>query len=140
MKCPRCQHENESAANFCEECDTPLAQLCTGCDRPLSATAKFCPECAHPTERSAAAPPARRFGSLEAYTPKHLAEKILTSRSALEGERKQVTVLFADLKGSMELLADRDPEEARQLLDPVLERRMDAVHRYEARLAGQRDA
>ena len=52
------------------------------------------------------------------YTPKHLAEKILTSKAALEGERKQVTVLFADLKGSMELLADRDPEEARKLLDP----------------------
>src|SRR3989454_318775 len=66
-----------------------------------------------------------------AYTPPYLAEKILTSRSALEGERKQVTVLFADLKGSMELLADRDPEEARQLLDPVLERMIEAVHRYE---------
>ncbi len=66
-----------------------------------------------------------------AYTPPYLAEKILTSRSALEGERKQITVLFADLKGSMELLADRDPEEARQLLDPVLERMMAAVHRYE---------
>src|SRR5262249_54342879 len=65
------------------------------------------------------------------YTPSYLAEKILTSRSALEGERKQVTVLFADLKGSMELLADRDPEEARAILDPVLERMMAAVHRYE---------
>jgi class 3 adenylate cyclase/tetratricopeptide (TPR) repeat protein len=65
------------------------------------------------------------------YTPRHLVEKILTSKSALEGERKQVTVLFADLKGSMELLADRDPEEARALLDPVLERMMAAVHRYE---------
>jgi class 3 adenylate cyclase/tetratricopeptide (TPR) repeat protein len=65
------------------------------------------------------------------YTPSYLAEKILTSRSALEGERKHVTVLFADLKGSMELLADRDPEEARQLLDPVLQRMMAAVHRYE---------
>jgi class 3 adenylate cyclase len=75
-------------------------------------------------------------GTLEqaplAYTPAYLAEKILTSRSGLEGERKQVTVLFADLKGSMEhLLADRDPEEARQLLDPVLEHMMAAVHRYE---------
>jgi class 3 adenylate cyclase/tetratricopeptide (TPR) repeat protein len=68
------------------------------------------------------------------YTPTHLAEKILTSRSALEGERKQVTVLFADLKGSMELLAERDPEEARQLLDPVLERMIEAVHRYEGTL------
>jgi class 3 adenylate cyclase len=72
-----------------------------------------------------------RFASPDSYTPKHLAEKILTSKSALEGERKQVTVLFADLKGSMELLADRDPEEARKLLDPVLERMMEAVHHYE---------
>jgi class 3 adenylate cyclase len=69
--------------------------------------------------------------SLLSYTPSYLAEKILTSKSALEGERKQVTVLFADLKGSMELLAARDPEEARQLLDPALERMMAAVHRYE---------
>ncbi len=69
--------------------------------------------------------------SPDSYTPKHLAEKILTSKSALEGERKQVTVLFADLKGSMELLADRDPEEARKILDPVLERMMEAVHHYE---------
>jgi len=72
-----------------------------------------------------------RFKSPESYTPKHLAEKILTAKTALEGERKQVTVLFADLKGSMELLADRDPEEARKILDPVLERMMEAVHRYE---------
>jgi class 3 adenylate cyclase len=72
-----------------------------------------------------------RVVSPRSYTPKHLAEKILTSKAALEGERKQVTVLFADLKGSMELLADRDPEEARKLLDPVLERMMEAVHRYE---------
>jgi class 3 adenylate cyclase len=67
-------------------------------------------------------PEPSRFLSLESHTPKHLAEKILTSKSALEGERKLVTVLFADLKGSMELLAERDPEEARKLLDPVLER------------------
>jgi class 3 adenylate cyclase len=72
--------------------------------------------------------PGPRFDPPESYTPKHLAEKILTSKAALEGERKQVTVLLADLKGSMELLADRDPEEARKLLDPVLERMMDAVH------------
>jgi len=66
-----------------------------------------------------------------AYTPAHLTEKILATRAALEGERKQVTVLFADLKGFMELLADRDPEEARQLLDPVLERMMAAMYRSE---------
>jgi class 3 adenylate cyclase len=77
------------------------------------------------------APTAPRFASPASYTPKHLAERIVNSKAALEGERKQVTVLFADLKGSMELLADRDPEEARKLLDPVLERMMEAVHRYE---------
>jgi hypothetical protein len=79
-------------------------------------------------------PPATSQGRLtapESYTPRHLAERILTSKAALEGERKQVTVVFADLKGSMELLADRDPEEARQILDPVLARMMEAVHRYE---------
>jgi len=65
------------------------------------------------------------------YTPSYLAEKILTSRSALEGERKQVTVLFADLKGSTELIEGLDPEEARKLLDPALHVMMDAVHRYE---------
>src|SRR5207237_4817599 len=73
----------------------------------------------------------RRFASPESYTPKHLAEKILSSKATLEGERKHVTVLFADMKGSMELLADRDPEDARKLLDPVLERMMESVHRYD---------
>jgi class 3 adenylate cyclase/tetratricopeptide (TPR) repeat protein len=72
-----------------------------------------------------------RFAIPESYTPRHLAEKILTSRGALEGERKHVTVLFADMKGSMEILADRDPEEVRRILDPVLERMMESVHRYE---------
>jgi class 3 adenylate cyclase/tetratricopeptide (TPR) repeat protein len=89
--------------------------------------AKFCPQCAQPTGATAS-PQAR---SPQDYTPAHLARKILRSRTALEGERKQVTVLFADLKASMELLADRDPEEARKLLDPVLELMMEAVHHYE---------
>jgi class 3 adenylate cyclase len=100
------------------------------CGAQLSATAKFCSECAHPAG-PAALPAQQRFGAPEAYTPKHLAERIINSKAALEGERKQVTVLFADLKGSMELLADRDPEEARRLLDAILERMMEAVHHHE---------
>ncbi len=128
MKCPRCQHENLTQAKFCEECAAPLARTCSNCGTQLSATAKFCPECAHPASGTSSQ---LRFTSPESYTPKHLAEKILTSKSALEGERKQVTVLFADLKGSLELLGDSDPEEARELLDPVLEHMMEAVHRYE---------
>jgi double zinc ribbon protein len=127
MQCPRCQRENPQGARFCEECATPLARSCSNCGTTLSAVAKFCPACAHPVAAGAGTP----SRSPDSYTPKHLAEKILTSKSALEGERKPVTVLFADLKGSMELLADRDPEEARKILDPVLERMMEAVHRYE---------
>src|SRR5215475_5486936 len=118
MKCLRCQHENPTDACFCEECAAPLSRVCAKCGAPVRAAAKFCPACAHPVEGVVVA--SQRFGTPDSYTPKHLAERILTSRAALEGERKQVTVLFADLKGSMELLADRDPEEARKLLDPVL--------------------
>ena len=72
-----------------------------------------------------------RFTSPKDYTPQHLAEKILISKAALEGERKQVTVVFADIKGSMELLVDRDPEQAQKLIGPVIEVMMEAVHRYE---------
>src|SRR5215208_6613066 len=103
MQCSRCQHDNPASAKFCLECGQPAGAPATTLAPPVP----------------------------ETYTPKHLAERILTSRAALEGERKQVTVLFADLKGSMELLADRDPEEARAILDPVLERMMEAVHHYE---------
>jgi class 3 adenylate cyclase len=129
MKCSRCQHDNPANAKFCLECGARLAQTCANCRSELPPSAKFCLECG---ERVAAPASDRaRFSSPESYTPKHLAEKILTSKAALEGERKQVTVLFADLKGSMELLAERDPEEARKFLDPVLERMMEAVHRFE---------
>ncbi len=105
MRCPRCQHENRPGAKFCEECATPLAPTCSQCGAALSPTAKFCPECAHPTGVPAPIPSTARFGVPESYTPKHLAEKILMSKSAPQGERKHVTVLFADMKGSMELLA-----------------------------------
>src|SRR4030095_601348 len=127
MKCPRCHHDNPQGARFCEECVSPLARTVSNCGTPLSATAKFCHACAHPVATGAGT----TSRTPDSYTPTHLAEKILTSKTALEGESKQVTVLFADLKGSMELLADRDPEEARKLLDPVLELMMEAVHRYE---------
>jgi class 3 adenylate cyclase len=129
MECPQCQAENPPQAKFCMECAAPLARKCNACGAEVPARAKFCVECAHPAGQSASTPAAPPAPAV--YTPPHLAERILTSRAALEGERKQVTVLFADLKGSMELLADRDPEEARAILDPVLERMMEAVHRYE---------
>ena len=131
MRCLQCEHENEPGANFCEQCAAPLLRACANCGRALSPTARFCPGCAHPAGAASGVATTPRFASPQAYTPRHLAEKILTSRRALEGERKLVTVLFADLKGSMELLAERDPEDARKLLDAVIERMMEAVHRYE---------
>src|SRR5262245_47195645 len=127
MKCPRCQAENDERVKFCEDCGASLVRACPNCGAQVRPGKKFCGECGSSLDTA----PTSRFASPEVYTPKHLAERILLSRDALEGERKQVTVLFADLKGSMALIADRDPEEARKLLDPVLEKMMAAVHRFE---------
>ena len=128
MNCLLCQHDNPAGVKFCGECGARLESACTACGAANSPGNKFCGQCGASLVQ---AMPSWKLASTEIYTPKHLAEKILTSKSALEGERKQVTVLFADMKGSMELLADRDPEEARKLLDPVIEHMMEAVHRYE---------
>jgi class 3 adenylate cyclase len=127
MRCPRCGFENPESMKFCGQCASPLGRCCPQCGFDNPPGFAFCGQCAAPltAARSMTAP------SPQTYIPAHLIEKILTSKGALEGERKQVTVLFADLKGSMELLADRDPEDARAILDPVLERLMAAVHRYE---------
>jgi class 3 adenylate cyclase/tetratricopeptide (TPR) repeat protein len=129
MQCPACQQENPTSARFCLGCGARVALACGSCGTELPSTARFCLHCGQAVGEGTAT----LVGSPapETYTPRHLAEKILTSRAALEGERKQVTVLFADLKGSMELLADRDPEDARRLLDDVLSLMMEAVHRYE---------
>ncbi|MBI3455716.1 MAG: AAA family ATPase [Candidatus Rokubacteria bacterium] len=108
MQCPRCQAENREERRFCAKCAAPLTVACPSCGFSNEPGEDFCGGCAAPLT-VAGRPAGPRFASPQAYTPKHLAEKILTSKSALEGERKQVTVLFADLKGSMELLADRDP-------------------------------
>ena len=127
MQCPRCQTANREGVRFCEECGTPLALRCAACGAEIVRGKRFCGACGSAAVASAP----ERYASPDGYTPRHLAERILTAKDALEGERKQVTVLFADLSGSMELLADRDPEEARGLADSVLERMMAAVHHYE---------
>ena len=130
MMCPGCGHDNPSTAKFCGECGAPLASRCAACGSTNPPGQKFCGECGNPLSPPVL-PSASPLGTPQTYTPKHLAERILTSKAALEGERKHVTVLFADVKGSMELLADRDPEEARKIIDPVLAHMMEAVHRYE---------
>jgi predicted amidophosphoribosyltransferase len=126
MRCPRCEADTPDGAKFCSACGAALKLRCPQCGADTLPRAKFCGECGTPLTAQSPAPPSTLARAPLRYTLGYLAEKIFTSRSALEGERKQVTVLFADLKDSLELLADRDLEEARQLLDPVLERMMEA--------------
>ena len=128
MRCPSCAIEYEADTRFCSACGSTLRSACASCHEVLPVGARFCPACGRAV---VGAVPRAGFGTPDTYTPRRLAEKILTSRSALEGERKQITVLFADLKSSMELIADRGEEQARQLLDEVLERMIEAVHHYE---------
>src|SRR5262245_27107267 len=133
MRCLGCGTDNPGQARFCHACGASLGSRCTSCGTQLVPNAKFCGECgrAVATELLVAPSTIPRFSSPRAYTPRYLADKILTSQTALEGERKHVTVLFADLQGSMQLMAERDPEEARAILDPILELMMEAVHWYE---------
>jgi class 3 adenylate cyclase/tetratricopeptide (TPR) repeat protein len=128
MKCPSCNHQNAVEAKFCEQCGAPLARACAVCGAQVSSAAKYCSQCGTALSPVADDP---RFVSPESYTPQHLVEKILTSKAAVEGERKQVTVLFSDIKGSLELLAGLDPEDAQKLVEPVVELMIEAVHRYE---------
>ena len=113
MRCGECGLENRSGVRFCEECGARLEPTCAACGAIAPLDRKFCGQCG---QLLTAAPPHTPAGPApDTYTPGHLARRILSSRQALEGERKQVTVLFADLKGSMELLAACDRDEARRI-------------------------
>src|SRR5262249_6940232 len=127
MECPRCRHHSPAGARFCGDCGASLGRTCPACGRLNPPNSVFCSDCGKPLGVTVAPRPVAPHD----YTPKYLAERIIRGREALEGERKQVTVLFADLRGSLEILADRDPEDARRILDPVLTLMMEAVHRYE---------
>src|SRR5205823_300082 len=120
--------ENASGIKFCGECGAPLKLKCSSCGFENAPWIKFCGDCGQrlgePPKPSAAPDP-------RSYTPKHLAEKILQSKSALEGERKQVTVLFADVKGSMDLGEKVDPEEWYRIMDRFFQILSDGVHRFE---------
>jgi class 3 adenylate cyclase/tetratricopeptide (TPR) repeat protein len=127
MHCPRCQEENPSQARFCMACGAGLSVPCGKCGAELPGEARFCFSCGQPVS----AAPASRFGDPTAYTPKHLVEKILTSKSALEGERKQVTVLFTDVSGFTALSERLDPEDIHAIMDRAFEAILAAVHRSE---------
>jgi class 3 adenylate cyclase/tetratricopeptide (TPR) repeat protein len=129
MKCPRCQAENRGGRRFCAKCGASLALACPACGFSNEPGEEFCGGCGRPL--SAPVPAAERFSSPQAFTPGHLAEKILTSRSALEGERKQVTVLFCDLANSTALAERLGPEAMHALLNGFFELALAEVHRYE---------
>jgi class 3 adenylate cyclase len=133
MKCNACQTENDDDDQFCAECGTPLIAQCSKCAAQLKPNAKFCTKCGATTAKAEPqAPDPQPDGrSIAEYTPKHLAEKILTSRSAIEGERKQVTILFADVKGSMDLAGQLDPEQWHDLLNRFFDILNHCVHRFE---------
>src|ERR1700682_1295246 len=128
MRCRGCPQENPPASNFCLGCGARLGLTCALCGAALVAGARFCNKCGILLEAQA---PDSRFSSPASHTPKHLAERILTSKAALEGERKHVTVLFADVKGSMELAEQVDPEEWHTILDRFFEILTEGVHRFE---------
>src|SRR5262245_5488625 len=129
MRCLRCQHENPSEARFCEQCGGSVARVCARCGAALSPTANFCGQCAQPVVDLAGSHP--DFASPASYTPKHLATKILTSRGALEGERKVVTVLFCDIVNSTPLVERLGAEAMHALLNAFFELSLAEVHRYE---------
>jgi adenylate cyclase len=149
MSCPACQHANRASAKFCEHCGARLPRQCAACGTTLRPAARFCDECGQavadtPAARAPVAARADGGGStrvaevagrlgreVAGYTPKHLADKILTSRAALEGERKLVTVLFADCVGFTEISARLDPEDLHRVMDGCFQHLLDAVHRYE---------
>src|SRR5689334_23762695 len=133
MICPKCQAENPVHAAFCDQCGARLETACPNCGESNRHGAKFCRRCGQTISDAITTPAATIPGvpAPDTYVPKYLAEKILASRHQLEGERKQVTVLFADIKGSTRLIEGLDPEEGQKLIDPVLRIMMDAVHRYE---------
>lgn len=130
MQCPQCQTDNRAGRRFCAECGASLALTCASCGFANEPGEKFCGGCGMLLTTDAP-PPDPRFASPESYTPRHLAEKILTSRSALEGERKQVTVFFCDIANSTPLAARLGPERMHRLLNQFFELALDEVHRYE---------
>src|SRR5262245_10226767 len=128
MECPRCHQTNPDEARFCMKCGAALALTCPSCRAELPAGAAFCIACGRAIVGTS---PARRPLSPEAYTPRHLADMILASRSAIEGERKQVTVLFVDVSGFTSLSERLDAEEVHGLMSGAFEAMLAEVHRYE---------
>ena len=130
LDCPKCQYENPDGNRFCEGCGSPLDKICQSCGHVNRPAAKFCGGCGSAIAE-AASTNRPGFAAPKAYTPQHLAARILSAKGSIEGERKQVTVLFADITGSLELIRGSDPEHVQVLLDSAIRQMIESVHRYE---------
>ena len=130
MKCPKCSTENSETRKFCRECGAKLSQLCSRCGSENIPGDKFCGECGYDLREPTEAPPPD-YLEPQSYTPKFLADKILTNRSAIEGERKLVTVLFADVANYTSMAEKLDPEEVHQIMDGCFKILLDEIHLYE---------
>ncbi|MDH3878684.1 MAG: AAA family ATPase, partial [Desulfobacterales bacterium] len=130
IKCPKCQFENREGAKFCKECGAKLELACPKCDAFITPDSKFCDECGYDLSKPTIAPPVR-YSEPQSYTPRFLADKILTTRSSIEGERKLVTVLFADVANYTSISEKIDPEEVHQMMDGCFKILIDEIHRYE---------
>jgi class 3 adenylate cyclase/ribosomal protein L40E len=130
VKCPKCQFDNPDGMQFCGKCGARLERICPKCNFPNPSDFMFCGKCATSLQRPKEALPID-YSSPQSYTPKFLAEKILTTRSAMEGERKLVTVLFADAADFTTLSEKLDPEEVHGIMDGCFKILMDEIHKYE---------
>jgi class 3 adenylate cyclase/tetratricopeptide (TPR) repeat protein len=130
MKCPKCNAENPDERKFCRECGAKLLLVCPQCGFENLPGDKFCGECGHHFREPKEAPPID-YTQPQSYTPKHLADKILADRSAIEGERKLVTVFFADVANYTAMSEKLDPEEVHQIMDGCFKILMDEIHKHE---------
>src|SRR6516225_7613094 len=139
MRCSKCGAESLPGKRFCAECGSPLSIRCPKCGAETSANAKFCADCG--TALAAIARPDSDSSAIASSTAKEIriTPEHADALPAIDGERKTVTALFVDIKGSMELMRELDPEEARAVIDPVLQLMMDAVHRYDGYVAQSTD-
>ncbi|MGD9114403.1 MAG: adenylate/guanylate cyclase domain-containing protein, partial [Desulfobacterales bacterium] len=137
MKCPKCEFENPEEAKFCNECGNKLEKSCPECGKSNPPGSKFCNECGHNLTLPSERPPIKeltleeKFGKIQKYLPKGIAEKILSQRDKIEGERKQVTVMFCDMEGFTGISEKIDPEEVYSIMDRVYEILIHKVHDYE---------
>jgi class 3 adenylate cyclase len=133
MQCPKCRFENRKGVKFCEECGVKVELVCPGCGIKISSGSKFCGECGQDLSQvvNPKDVPKIDYQQPHSYTPKHLADKILTTRSAIEGERKIVTVMFADVAGFSSISEKLDPEDVHAVMDGCFKILMDEIHRYE---------